>query len=134
MSDQNIFVALRYRDASAALGWLKKAFGFEERSVYRDDAGGIGHAELTIGGGILMLSPHRDDGWLGGHAPDPLAAPMSIYVIVDDPDEHYRRAKTEGATIVAELTDMDYGSREYSARDPEGNLWSFGTYNPNAAG
>ena len=52
--------------------------------------------------------------------------------MVDDPDAHYQRAKAAGAEIVRELEDQDYGSRDYSARDPEGNLWSFGTYNPAA--
>ncbi|MGH7869666.1 MAG: VOC family protein, partial [Candidatus Dormibacteraceae bacterium] len=61
---------------------------------------------------------------------DPLASPIGIYVIVEDPDAHYRQAKTAGAEIVQELTDQEYGSREYSTRDLEGNLWSFGTYDP----
>jgi uncharacterized glyoxalase superfamily protein PhnB len=51
-------------------------------------------------------------------------------VVVDDPDAHLTRAKEAGANIERELTDQDYGSREYTARDPEGNLWSFGTYRP----
>jgi uncharacterized glyoxalase superfamily protein PhnB len=55
-----------------------------------------------------------------------------LYVVVDDPDAHHERAKAAGAEIVRELEDQDYGSRDYSARDPEGNLWSFGTYNPTA--
>jgi uncharacterized glyoxalase superfamily protein PhnB len=58
--------------------------------------------------------------------------PSSTYVVVDDPDAHHERAVAAGAEIVRELTDTDYGSREFSARDPEGNLWSFGTYRPEA--
>ena len=54
-------------------------------------------------------------------------------MVVDDPDELHRRASGAGAKIVRELEDMDYGSREFSARDVEGNLWSFGTYDPNTA-
>ncbi len=56
----------------------------------------------------------------------------SIYVAVDDADKLYARAKTAGATIEEELTDRDYGSREFICRDPEGNVWSFGTYWPKA--
>jgi len=56
--------------------------------------------------------------------------PGSVYVVVGDPDAHHDRAKAAGAEIVAGLTDTDYGSRDYSARDPDGNLWSFGTYRP----
>ena len=55
-------------------------------------------------------------------------------MIVDDPDGHYERAKGAGAEIVMELTDTDYGSRDYSAREPEGNIWSFGTYLPGRDG
>ena len=54
--------------------------------------------------------------------------------MVEDPDALYERAKSAGADISRELQDMDYGSREFSARDPEGNAWSFGTYDPLTAG
>lgn len=126
----NIFPVIRYRDAAAALDWLKKAFGVEEVTVYRGDDGSVGHAELRLGPGMIMLSPSKEDDGMGGTAPDPLASPISVYVVVDDPKEHYERAKAHGATIVRELEEMDYGSTEYSARDPEGHLWSFGTYDP----
>jgi uncharacterized glyoxalase superfamily protein PhnB len=136
MSDRtpNIFPALRYRDANAAVEWLKQAFGCEEKAVYRDDGGRIMHAELRLGTGIVMLGEASEDGWMGGNAPDARASTVSIYAIVDDPDAHHARASAAGAEIVRELADMDYGSREYSARDLEGNLWSFGTYDPYASG
>ena len=79
-----------------------------------------------------MFGGHREEGWLGGTAPDPLASPAGIYVVVGDPDGHHQRAQAAGANIVRALTDEPYGSREYSARDLEGNLWSFGTYDPYA--
>jgi uncharacterized glyoxalase superfamily protein PhnB len=130
----NIFPVLRYRDAESALDFLKKAFGFEEKVVYRSEDGSVGHAELQLGGaGMIMFSPAKEDNWMGGHALDPLASPVSVYIAVDDPEAHFERAKAEGANIVRGLEKMDYGSTEYSARDPEGNLWSFGTYDPNAA-
>jgi uncharacterized glyoxalase superfamily protein PhnB len=53
-----------------------------------------------------------------------------IYVVVPDIDGHYARAKAAGAKIERPLADTDYGSREYSARDCDGHLWSFGTYDP----
>jgi uncharacterized glyoxalase superfamily protein PhnB len=126
----NIFPALRYRDANAAIEWLKRAFGFQEKAVYHGEDGAINHAELALGAGIVMLGQSRSDGWLGGRAPDARASTASIYIVVADPDAHHERARAAGAEIVRELTDEDYGSREYSARDLEGNLWSFGTYNP----
>jgi uncharacterized glyoxalase superfamily protein PhnB len=125
-----MYPVLRYRDANAALDWLKDAFGLTEHTVYRADAGTVAHAELALGAGMIMFGQHHDDGWMGGKPPDPLASPVSVYAVVDDPDAHCRRARAAGAEIVRELADMDYGSREYSARDLEGNLWSFGTYRP----
>jgi uncharacterized glyoxalase superfamily protein PhnB len=126
---QTIFPALRYRDPEAALSWLKQAFGAQEKAVYRDN-GTVQHAELRIGEGIVMLGRHQDGGWLGGEPPRPLSSTVSLYVVVDDPDSHHDRARAAGATVVRELADMPYGSREYSVRDLEGNLWSFGTYDP----
>jgi uncharacterized glyoxalase superfamily protein PhnB len=129
----NIFPAVRYRDATAALDWLKRAFGFREKVVHRGEDGAILHAELQLGPGIVMFGQYREEGWMGGHTPDALASTLSLYIVVEDPDAHYAQAVREGAQIVREPVDQDYGSREYSARDPEGNLWSFGTYDPYTA-
>jgi uncharacterized glyoxalase superfamily protein PhnB len=126
----NIFPALRYKDASAAIDWLKDAFGFQEAAVYRGDDGIVRHAQLKLGTGMVMLGQYDGGSWLGGRPMEPLASSVSIYVVVGDPDAHYARAKKAGAAIVRDITDEDYGSREYSARDLEGNLWSFGTYDP----
>jgi uncharacterized glyoxalase superfamily protein PhnB len=79
-----------------------------------------------------MVGQHGPDGKLGGEPPRALASTISIYLVVDDPDAHHTTARAAGATVVRELQDTDYGSREYSVRDPEGNLWSFGTYDPYA--
>jgi uncharacterized glyoxalase superfamily protein PhnB len=130
----NIFPVLRYKDAAAAVEWLERAFGFEEKAVYRGEDGIIHHAQLQLGTGMIMFGQQREDGWFGGKTPDPYTSPQGIYVAVDDPDAHHARAKAAGAEIVRELSDQDYGSREYSARDLEGNLWSFGTYDPYASG
>jgi uncharacterized glyoxalase superfamily protein PhnB len=131
---QNIFPAIRYRDAEAALAWLQSAFGFECKAVHRRDDGAIGHAELRLGPGLIMFGQWQDGGWLGGDPPRPRASTASLYIVVPDPDAHHERARQAGAEIVRELTDESYGSREYSARDLEGNLWSFGTYDPYSAG
>lgn len=116
----NIYPFLRFVDADAALEWLGRAFGFKERVVYRageDEKGPIHHAEISLGPGIVMFGPG---------APDE----HGVYIAVDDADAHYERARAAGAEIVREIEDTDYGSREYTARDPEGNVWSFGTYRP----
>lgn len=130
MSTQTIFPALRYRDADAALSWLTEAFGAEPADVHRDAQGRIAHAELKLGDELIMLGSITDDGFLGGSRPDPRAGTVSLYIAVADPDAAYARAVRAGAEVVRELTDTDYGSREFSVRDAEGNAWSFGTYNP----
>jgi uncharacterized glyoxalase superfamily protein PhnB len=125
----NIFPAVRYADARAAIDFLTRAFGATEKSVHQRD-GVIHHAELALGAGLIMVGQYSENGWLGGDPPRPLSSTVSIYVTVEDPDAHHAVARGAGATVVRELEDMDYGSREYSVRDPEGNLWSFGTYDP----
>ncbi len=134
MTSPNIFPAMRYRDANAAIEWLKEAFGFEEKAVHRGDDGAVHHAELRLGAGIVMLGEHREGGFFGEAEPDPAANTMSIYVVVEDPDAHHDRAKAAGAEMYRELSDQEYGSRDYAARDLEGNLWSFGTYDPYSSG
>ncbi|HEX6360737.1 VOC family protein [Actinophytocola sp.] len=126
----SIYPAIRYDDPNAAVDWLCKAFGFTADQVFHDDDGVVQHAVLSIGTGKIMVSGPREAGWLGGAAATPLASPISLYVVVDDPVAHHDRAVAEGATVVLDLQHMDYGSHEYSARDVAGNLWSFGTYQP----
>ena len=123
----NIFPALHYRDPEAALEWLKRAFGFEEKAVYRGDDGAIHHAELRLGDGLIMFGGTPAD---APHTANGVLPPVTIYAVVTDPDTHYESARSAGAEIVRDLTDQPYGSREYGARDLEGNAWSFGTYDP----
>jgi uncharacterized glyoxalase superfamily protein PhnB len=120
-----VWPSLRARDARALIRFLVDAFGFEETVVY-GDGDRVDHAQLSwpLGGGV-MLGSTRDD-------PDDQFAlkpgTFGAYVVVDDTDGVYARAKAAGAEIVREPDDTDYGSRDFAARDPEGNLWSFGTY------
>ena len=53
-----------------------------------------------------------------------------VYCALDDVDGLYERARAAGADLPVEITDTDYGSRDFTVRDPEGNLWAFGTYRP----
>ena len=131
-----IFPCLSYRDAPGAIEWLGRAFGFEQVCAYPNPDGTIAHAELKLGNGMIMLGSPKGDGPSRDRAgaPDLSGGPddwhQSIYVVLDEVDGHYARAKAAGAPIVRELTDTDYGSRDYAARDPEGYLWNFGTYQP----
>jgi uncharacterized glyoxalase superfamily protein PhnB len=124
---QTIFPSLRYRDADAAIEWLGSAFGCEPHEVHRGPDDRVVHAELRFGDAILMLGEERDgdDRGFGRHA-----GQGWLYVAVDDPDGLFARSRAAGAEIVRGLEDTDYGSRDFSVRDPEGNLWSFGTYAP----
>ena len=123
------YAALTYRDPDAILPWLEHAFGFRTLAAYRNADGRVIHAEMMFGDGVVMFgraSPER--GWLS-----PLDLPgvnQTIYAYVAELDAHYARARDAGAAVVFELRDTEYGSREYSVKDPEGHLWSFGTYRP----
>jgi uncharacterized glyoxalase superfamily protein PhnB len=119
-----IFPSLRYRDAARAIEFLVEAFGFTRGMVVENDDGTIAHAELSYGDGMVMLGTDREDSY-GSHV-----GQGWMYVVIEDADAHYAQARAAGAEIVRELEDQDYGSRDYSARDFEGNLWSFGTYRP----
>lgn len=129
----NIYPCLRYLDAPSAVAWLASAFGFEKHAVHPDASGGIGHAELRFGTGLIMLGSARHDE-LGTKTPlEAKAVTGTIYVYVGDAEAvnlHHARATAAGAHIVRELADTDYGSREYTCKDIEGNVWSFGSYNP----
>jgi uncharacterized glyoxalase superfamily protein PhnB len=126
----NVFPFLRYKDAPAAIEWLVKAFGFGKHAVYPGPDGSIAHAQLSVGAGVIMLGSLKDD-VLGMKSPRDLGAVnQGIYVALDDIDAHSARAKAAGAEILRPLADTDCGAREYTARDLEGYLWSFGTYWP----
>jgi len=128
-----IIPALRYKDAAAAIDWLCAAFGFEEHLVVPGDNGRIEHAQLVFGNGMIMLSSIRDNDF-GQMIKQPSdldgAETQAPYVVVDDADAHYERAKSAGAAIIMTPEDQDYGGRLYICRDVEGHLWSFGTYDP----
>jgi uncharacterized glyoxalase superfamily protein PhnB len=131
----SIYPALRYRDAHAAIDWLKEALGFEAVSVHTEPTssagtgeadGRVGHAELAFGDGMIMLGSAGS----GDERFDKGVGTSSIYLATGEVDAAHERAKAAGATFERELQEMDYGSREFTVRDPEGNLWSVGTYVP----
>lgn len=130
MTDDNapnpqVWPTLRADDALALIRFLVDVVGFEETAVYAD-GDVVHHAQLSwpLGGGI-MLGSHREsdnDRW-------PIRpGTFGAYVVVDDPDALCERIRSGGGEIKDELHDTDYGSRDFSIRDPEGNHWAFGTY------
>ena len=130
MSDTapTVWPIIAFRDARAGAAFLVSAFGFEERCMYarKDDPSVIEHGELRwpLGGGIMFGSAGKDDSPFGQRAP----GNDSVYVVCDDADALFDRATAAGAEVVRGLKDEDYGSRGFTVRDPDGNLWSFGTY------
>ncbi len=109
-----------YKDLRGAIDFLCEAFGFERHEIHEGDDGEIQHVELRLGDAVVM--PTTTQHGEPGHA--------LVYVVVEDPDAHHDHAKEVGAEITMELRDTDYGSRDYAAKDPEGNGWFFGTYRP----
>jgi uncharacterized glyoxalase superfamily protein PhnB len=135
-SHSTIMPALRYNDAPAAMDWLCQVFGFERHAVHEGPDGSIAHAELALGGGMIMMGSARDDTYgRGFRAPGELGGveTRSAYIVVADVDAVYARAQAAGAVVVRPLRDTGYGSREFTVKDPEGHSWSVGTYDPWAA-
>jgi uncharacterized glyoxalase superfamily protein PhnB len=128
-----VWPCLTYRDARGAITFLTDVFGFRETAVHarEDDPSIIEHAELRLphGGGVMLGTAAKDESAWGRRAPGNDA----VYVVCDEPETLFDRAVAAGAEIVRGLRDEDYGSRGFTVRDTEGNLWSFGTYRGEAA-
>jgi uncharacterized glyoxalase superfamily protein PhnB len=123
-----VWPCVNYRDARAAIRFLVEVLGFVEAAVHADshDDTVIVHAELRWpeGGGVMLGTAGRADSEFS-QLPTSCA---SSYVVTDDPRAVHARALAAGAELVRELREEDYGSLGFSVRDPEGNIWSFGTY------
>ena len=128
----NIIPGMRYRDAPAAIEWLCNTFGFEKHLVVPGENGTIAHAQLTLGNGMIMLGSAKDDelGQLTKLPSEIGTTTQTVYIVIEDIDAHYERTKAASAEFMMEIEDQDHGGRLYSARDPEGHLWYFGSYDP----
>ena len=120
-----VWPTLRATDARALIAFLVEAFGFREVVVY-GEGDPVDHAQLAgpAGGGIMLGSVRDDPADQWGLKP----GSFGCYVVIDNPVELCARARAAGAEIIREVAETDYGSTDFAARDPEGNLWSFGTY------
>jgi len=124
---------MRYRDLPNAISWLSEAFGFDAHYTATDDDGELIYAQMTYGHGMVMLGPVREsdfDDLLS--QPDEIGGTetQSCYLVVENIEEHFERAKEAGAEIALDVQRDDTGGRAYSCRDCEGHLWNFGTFNP----
>ena len=133
MTASSIVPALVYNDAPAAIEWLCKAFGFRKHLVVAGENGTVHHAELTLGKAMVMLGSAKTGSEYAKlvRSPEELGfQTQSPYVVVDDPDAIYASAKLHGAQMVIDIRDRDHGGRDFTCADPEGHLWSFGSYDP----
>jgi uncharacterized glyoxalase superfamily protein PhnB len=117
---------LFYEDPNAAVDWLAKAFGFELRMSYTDEAGRVAYAEVELGDGVVAVRQSR------GHSPHDLSPrgaggvnTAHLQVAVPDVDAHCARAAAAGARVLEPLEDKFYGLRSYTVEDCEGHRWSF---------
>ena len=133
---QRVFPMIAYEDTAAAIDWLTEAFGFEERGRrYPNEDGTIGHAELEVGGGqvVMLATPNREYRSPKSHRKTCETAARwldnpwvvdGLLVLVDDLDAHHERAAAAGANVIRPLEEGPDG-RLYTAEDVEGHRWMF---------
>ena len=127
-----VIPTIRYENCRKMITWLCDTLGFSRHAVHEDTDGSILHAELVHGDGMVMVGDARDDAFGALQTTAKAGAPVSQspYRVVKDVDHLYEAVQAAGATIVVDLQEKSYGSKEFACRDPEGQLWNFGTYDP----
>lgn len=111
------------RNAAAAIDFYKQAFGAEELFRLVDPASGkIGHAELRIGNGLLMVSDEYPD--FGALSPDSIGgSPVKLHIDVPDAAKVVRDAEAAGGTVLRKLELQFHGCRQALVADPFGYSW-----------
>jgi len=128
--------AVFYEDASKAIDWLCRTFGFEVQLKVEGEGGRIEHSELRFADGLVMVSSTGGSSErktrLPGKSPRAVGGvnTQMLALFVDDADAHCARARAAGAKIVDEPTTSDYGEdywadRTYRVEDLEGHHWWF---------
>jgi uncharacterized glyoxalase superfamily protein PhnB len=127
--NSTVIPCLRYKDAPAAIEWLCEVIGFEKHLVVPGPDETIAHAQLSLGSGMVMLGSEREDEFAGSNRH---AQGVGSYVVVSETqlEAIHARLLAKGAVIVRELREEDYGGKNCSFKDPEGNVWSAGSYDP----
>jgi uncharacterized glyoxalase superfamily protein PhnB len=129
----NVIPCMRYRDAPAAIEWLCDTFGFEKQLVVPNEDGTIAHAQLAFGNSMIMLGSVFDTEF-GRLMRQPSEignfVTQSSYLVVNNADLVYGRVLEAGGKILLDIKDEDYGGRGFTCSDPEGHVWSIGTYDP----
>lgn len=134
MAKGSVIPGLRYNDAVAMIEWLCRAFGFEKQAVYMGEGGTVAHSQLVLGNGMVMVGSVGNGSKVSAMTVQPSEVggreTQAPYLVVEDCDAVYARAKAEGAEVVLELEEKDYGGKGFTCRDPEGHLWHVGSYDP----
>jgi len=127
-----IIPSLIYEDAPRMVDWLCDTFGFTRRAVFEDGKGGIAHAELTLGDGMIMLGSPKDNDFnqLQSTPKTLRGVTQSPYLVVDDAQAVFDKVALAGGMIVGELRRDTESGDSFFCYDPEGYLWCIGTYNP----
>jgi PhnB protein len=113
--------------ASAAIEFYVKVFGATERMRMPGPGGKVGHAELELGDGLIMLADEHPD--IGVLSPRTIGGtPVTISIYVDDVDAVFERAVNEGATALRAVENQFYGDRSGQLEDPFGHKWSVATH------
>jgi PhnB protein len=114
--------------AADAIDFYTSVLGASERMRMAMPDGTIAHAEIEIGGSVIMIG---DENWPGGHEPSPATlggSPVALFVYVEDVDDVFKRALETGAVAVEEPEDHFYGDRVAMFDDPYGHRWNVGTH------
>jgi uncharacterized glyoxalase superfamily protein PhnB len=116
---------VHFRDVEAGAQFLTRAFGFVQHAAHKDPEGVVQYVEMSLDGAALGFGPKVEGSMFD-------TGPSVVYISRDEVDSMYERAAAADVEILMKPTDQDYGSRDFVAKDHEGNIWCFGTYHPGA--
>ena len=124
---QTVTPYLVVQGAGAAIDYYKKVFGATERMRMPAPGGMIGHAEIQVGGSVIMLADEFPQ--MGFRGPKAVGGtPVSLMLYVPNVDEVFKRALGAGAKELRPVADQFYGDRMGTLEDPFGHVWSIGTH------
>jgi len=125
-NSMNLTPYIAVKGAANAIAFYKKVFGAKEEFRLKDQDKRIGHAELSIGDGRLMLSDEYPD--FGALAPASVGGtPVKLHLYVADVDATMKKAQAEGAIVLRPAQDQFYGDRSGMIADPFGHQWFLAT-------
>ncbi len=113
--------------ASAAIDFYTSVLGATERMRMAAPEDRIGHAELEVGGSLIMLADESPE--MDARGPKAVGGtPVSLHVYVEDADRVFDRAIEAGAKALRPVEDRFYGDRSGGFEDPFGHRWDVATH------